>query len=325
MKKISFLFCLLPLLFAGCQNTPQPEQKMYVGTFNIRYANDGDVERGNSWNQRRPVVTQLIRFHDFDILGTQEVLHAQLQDMLSDLPEYDYVGVARGDGDKKGEYVPIFYKKDKFKLLSSGNFWLSEDTETPNVGWDAALPRICTWAEFEWGKKKFWFMNTHFDHVGREARKQSAILMMDKVREMCGTDPVIITGDFNTGQTSEHYALFDSSDLLDDSYNVAIIRYALNGTMSGFNTNGWSENRIDHVFVSTSFDVLRYGVLTDSYRTPIELTGEEQAAAAVAPPRQGGPGGQAGQGGDQRPRRAMYAGRTPSDHYPIKVEVLFNK
>lgn len=104
---------------------------------------------------------RLIEFHGFDIFGSQEVLDGQLHDMLAQLPDYDYIGVGRDDGKTQGEYAPVFYKKERFRLLDEGHFWLSEITDRPNKGWDAALPRICTWGHFLdlQTKRRFWFFN----------------------------------------------------------------------------------------------------------------------------------------------------------------------
>lgn len=245
-------------------------QDLTIGSYNIRYDNNGDKENGDGWNSRCPILSQQILFNDFDIFGAQEVLHNQLEDLLKNLPKYAYIGVGRDDGVANGEYAPIFYKKDRFKLLKSGHFWLSENTSYPNKGWDAALPRICTWGEFKdlRKKKKVWFFNLHFDHIGVEARKQSAILVLNKIKEMCGKDAVILTGDFNVDQTNESYKLLAGSDILYDTHETAAVRYALNGTFNAFQSDRLTNSRIDHIFVSDRFHVDRYGILTDSYRTP---------------------------------------------------------
>ncbi|MDR1096890.1 MAG: endonuclease/exonuclease/phosphatase family protein [Tannerella sp.] len=265
MKKTTFLF--ISIFICTCSIY---SQDLIVGTYNIRNDNRGDKENGNGWDRRCPLIAQQILFNDFDIFGTQEVLHNQLEDLLNALPQYSYTGVGRDDGGTKGEYVPVFYKKDRFKLLKSGNFWLAENTEYPVKGWDAALPRICTWGQFKDLKKgkKLWFFNLHFDHIGVEARKKSAILVLEKITEMCGKDAVILTGDFNVDQTNESYKLLAGSDILNDTYEKAVVRYALNGTFNSFKSNELTNSRIDHIFVTDKFKVDRYGILTDSYRTP---------------------------------------------------------
>jgi len=303
-----FWIALFVLVFAGLNSANAEE--LTVATFNVRYHNEGDSINGNGWKQRCPVICGLIRFNDFQIFGAQEVLHDQLLDMLADLPEYNYVGVGRDDGKTKGEYAPIFYQKDKFKVLKSGHFWLSEITDRPNKGWDAALPRICTWARFEDLKTgaKFFFFNLHMDHIGIEARKNSAKLVLSKIKEMCGDEPVILTGDFNVDQNSPNYAILEGSDLLKDSYEEAQIRYALNGTFNHFETDRKTESRIDHVFVSSAIKVERYGVLTDTYRTEVADAKEEKS-------------------GDFPKEVSLkkYVARTPSDHFPVKVVLSFDE
>ena len=195
-----------------------------------------------------------------------------MENLLGGLPGYGYTGVGREDGKTKGEYTPVFYKKDRFRLLKSGNFWLSEHTDYPNKGWDAALPRICTWGHFRDLKmeKEIWFFNIHFDHIGKEARRQSAILILNKIKEICGKDAaVILTGDFNVDQTNESYKLLANSGILHDTYETAKVRYALNGTFNSFKSDRLTNSRIDHIFISERLKADRYGILTDSYRTPV--------------------------------------------------------
>jgi endonuclease/exonuclease/phosphatase family metal-dependent hydrolase len=266
MRKVSsiLILCLWLANTAGAQD-------LVVGTYNVRCDADVDRKQGDGWEQRAPILAKQIQFNDFDLIGTQEVRFNQLNDLLKYLPEYAYIGVGRDDGKTGGEFVPIFYKKDRFKLLQSGNFWLSEDTEHPNKGWDAALPRICTWGEFKdlKNEKKIWFFNIHFDHIGVEARKQSAILLLNKINEMCDKkDAVILTGDFNVDQTNESYKLLANSDILSDTYETAVVQYALNGTFNGFKSNRLTNSRIDHIFISDKLKADRYGILMDSYRTP---------------------------------------------------------
>ena len=269
-------------------------QDLIIGSYNIRYDSSDDKAKGDGWERRCPILSQQVLFNDFDIFGAQEVLHNQLEDLLKNLPQYTYIGVGRDDGITKGEYVPIFYKKDRFKLLKSGHFWLAEKTDFPNKGWDAALPRICTWGQFRDLKKKknIWFLNVHFDHIGVEARKQSAILILDKVKEMCGKDAVILTGDFNVDQTNESYKLLANSNVLYDTYEKAEVCYALNGTFNSFRSNSLTNSRIDHIFVSDKFKVDRYGILTDTYRS---ISNEGKQAEV----------------------------RMISDHFPLKVTLYY--
>ncbi|WP_423130200.1 endonuclease/exonuclease/phosphatase family protein [Gaoshiqia sp. Z1-71] len=304
IKRILLVFLALALV--GIQGIKA--EKLTVASFNIRYNNPSDAEKGNGWKQRCPIICDLIRFNNFEVFGAQEVLHDQLLDMLAGLPGYDYTGVGRDDGNTKGEYAPIFYQKDQFEAVESGHFWLSEITDRPNKGWDAALPRICTWAKFKTLETgfEFFFFNLHMDHIGVEARKNSAKLVLKKITEMCANKPVILSGDFNVDQNSPDYSILAESALLDDSYEVAQIRYALNGTFNDFKPDMKTDSRIDHVFVSPSFTVERYGILTDTYRTEIKDSKSEKSGNFP-----------------KEVSLTKYVARTPSDHFPVKVVLSF--
>lgn len=285
-------------------------QKLNVATYNIRNYNAWDVKNGNSWAKRCPVICQMIQFHDFDIFGAQEVLHGQLTDILTNLQEYSYIGVGRDDGKEKGEYEPIFYKKDKFKLLQSGHFWLSKVTDKPNLGWDAAYIRLCTWGKFQDKKSGFifWFFNLHMDNEGKEARRESSKLVLSKIKEMCSNENVILTGDFNVDQHNESYTLINSSGMLKDAYGLTKIRYATNGTFNNFEPNLKTDSRIDHIFVTTNLHVMRYGILTDSYRSDIE-TGKDIKSSNFP----------------KEVSLQQHQTRLPSDHFPVEVQLEYSK
>ena len=240
-------------------------QSFTVATFNIRYDNRSDS--GNLWVNRAPVVANLIRFHDFDVFGVQEALKNQLTDINAALPEYARYGVGRDDGKQAGEHSSIFYKKEKFKLLKSGDFWLSSTPDIPGLGWDATCcNRICSWIYLEniKSKKKFYLFNVHFDHQGVIARKESAKLMVDKIKAIAGSQPVILTGDLNGGRESEWYQTIVNSGILKDVYKGVKYPYANNSSMNSFTTpRGTSV--IDHIFMSKQFSASRWGILTDSY------------------------------------------------------------
>lgn len=299
----SFALIIFMTTIAACG------QPLYIGEYNIRNDNEKDAGAGNGWTVRCPVVCDILNVESFDVFGSQEVLHNQLCDMLDALPGYACAGVARNDGKTDGEYVPIFYKTERFKCLSDGTFWLSE---TPQVagskGWDAKYPRICTWCLFKDRRngKKFWVFNLHMDHRGVEARSQSAMLVMDKIRNMCGKQPYILLGDFNVDQFNPIYPMMMESGLFQDSYQAASVRFAPTGSMNYFKTDFKTDSRIDHVLVSRHFDVLDYTVLTYSYWSE-----EDPSAEALADIK-------AGKEGVVRHRH-----RLPSDHYPVGVHLDF--
>ena len=241
-------------------------QQMNVASFNIRLKTDGDV--GNLWVDRHERVTDLIKFHEFDIFGVQEAFKEQLNDMSASLPEFKYVGVGRDDGAEKGEHSAIFYNTKRFTAEKTGTFWLSAtNTEKPNKGWDAALPRICTWGIFKDNKngKKFIFMNTHFDHIGVEARRESAKLILAKAKEFAKDLPLILTGDFNIDENNEAYFTLSKSGVVQDVHDVAPIVYEPNSTFNSWGKGIKEKGRIDHIFITKPFQAKKYGVLTDTY------------------------------------------------------------
>ena len=297
---------------ALCFAMAMSAQSLFVGSYNIRYHNSDDDRNGNVWKTRCKVICDQVNFESPDIFGAQEVLHAQLGDLLGALDGYDYIGVGRDNGKTKGEYAAIFYKKDRVKLLNKGNFWLNETPDKPKLGWDAACIRICSWGEFEQAETgfRFYYFNLHMDHVGVVARREAAKLAVKKIKEIAKDGPVVLTGDFNVDQTDEIYRIFTTSGVLKDSYECAEFRFAENGTFNSFKPWLKSDSRIDHVFVSPEFNVKRYGMLTDMYWTknPAYNAGEQK-----------------GHDAPQELRFKEYQLRTPSDHYPVLVKMRYEK
>ncbi len=243
---------LLPLsLFA---------QEFNVASYNIRFNNPHDNE--NWWGHRKEATVDLLKANDLISFGVQEAVLNQMEYLDSNLENYSYVGVGRDDGKTGGEYSAIFYRKD-LKLITSGTFWLSSTPDKVSKGWDAALPRVCTYAQFEMEDgNRFWHFNTHFDHVGVEARAESAQLITDKIKEMTGKrDAVILTGDFNVTPDTDPYANIVKymDDDLEKSKGKLIGPI---GTFSGFDVNSKLERRIDYIF-SRNLEVLSYSHLDD--------------------------------------------------------------
>lgn len=263
MKKIFLGAAVFLLVINGL--FAQQKEELTVATFNIRYDNPGDAP--DTWNNRLPVISSLVQFHEFDVFGIQEGLSHQVQQLDSALADFSYLGVGRDDGKTTGEYSAIFYKPSKFEIMESGTFWLAPDITKPNKGWDAALPRICTWAKMKSKAtgKEFFLFNTHFDHKGVEARVKSATLILSQIEKIAGDSQVILTGDFNVDQDSAPYAEFINTQGVKDAFQHADFVYANNGTMNQFNTELETDKRIDHIFLIGDFDILKYGVLTDTY------------------------------------------------------------
>jgi endonuclease/exonuclease/phosphatase family metal-dependent hydrolase len=302
-KRLLLLLLLLASVVASAQ-------EMFVGSYNIRYKNQRDSIAGNVWSKRCQVICDQVNFMAPMVFGTQEVLHTQLEDLVEGLDGYDYIGIGRDDGKQAGEYEAIFYKKEKLTLLDSGNFWLNETPDKPALGWDAACIRICTWGKFQVNAKKkrdrttFYYFNLHMDHVGVVARREAAKLVVRKIKEIASDSKVILTGDFNVDQTNEIYNIFLEAGL-NDSYEIARIRFAENGTFNAFKTEYFTNSRIDHVFVSSDIKVESYGLLTDSYW--ITDTGlDENLKSADAP---------------QEISFNKYIRKNPSDHYPVFVKI----
>jgi endonuclease/exonuclease/phosphatase family metal-dependent hydrolase len=240
-------------------------QTLTVATYNLRYDNRGDS--GNLWVNRAPIQSNLIRFHDFDVVGIQEGLINQLEDLSKSLPQYTRYGIGRDDGKAAGEHSAIYYKKDKFKLLKRGDFWLSQTPDQPGKGWDATCcNRICSWVQLQdiASKKIFYFFNVHFDHQGVIARIESAKLMIEKIKTIAGNTPAVFTGDLNGGRNSDCYKYIANAGVIKDSYDLAGFTYENNGSFNSFRTPRGIEV-IDHIFVTKKFTVKKWGILTDTY------------------------------------------------------------
>ena len=257
-------FLLVFVLFSLCYTARS--QQIIVGTFNVRYDNRGDS--ANPWVQRAPVVAALLRFHDFDVFGTQEALKSQLDDISNALPYYTRYGKGRDDGIDKGEHSAVFFKTDKFTLLDKGDFWLSATPDVPSLGWDAkCCNRICSWVKLKDKKsgKELFFFNAHFDHQGVEARRQSSKLILKKIKDIAGDKPVIFTGDLNGSQTTEWYLTLANSGSLRDSYRDVKYPYANNASFNAFGKSVGRTEIIDHIFVSSQLSASKWGILTDTY------------------------------------------------------------
>lgn len=234
-------------------------------TYNIRLDTDADGE--NAWRRRREAVSALLRFYSPDIIGLQEVKAHQLDQLRSDLPEFEFFGVGRDDGAEAGEFSPIGISRDQFAAEEWGTFWLSETPEKPSTGFDAAYPRIVTWMRLKDRRSgaRILALNTHWDHVGRQARVESARLIRGFIganKRKC--EAVVTVGDFNaTPEEEEFKALIGGGAILNDARRVSMAPpFGPPGTFNGFDITSAEGAPIDHVFVSGGVRVLRYGVIT---------------------------------------------------------------
>lgn len=252
---------LIVMMWAGGLCAQEPIELI---TYNIRMNTPSDGE--HAWPLRKDNVAALLRFHRADIFGVQEALPEQMDYLQEAFPEFRYEGVGRDDGKRLGEFSAVFYNNERFRKLEGGTFWLSETPGECSFGWDAACRRVCSWVrlqELSSGRQLYVF-NTHFDHRGMEARKQSAALILKRIQEITGGKaPVVLCGDFNLSPDSEPIRLIKST--LKDAFEVSKQPpYASVATFHGFSYDNPPSERIDYVFVSEKVEVLRYGALTDS-------------------------------------------------------------
>ncbi|WP_246296555.1 endonuclease/exonuclease/phosphatase family protein [Winogradskyella vidalii] len=239
-------------------------QELKIMSYNIKL--DYPKEGENSWTNRKPFLVNQLKYNEPDVIGVQEAMPNQMKDMDSLLVDYSYLGVGRDDGKNQGEYSALFYKTDKFKVIKSGTFWLSETPEKVSMGWDAVCNRICTYALFKdkVSGNLFWTFNTHFDHVGKVARKNSATLIIEKIQALNTENyPVVLTGDFNMEPT--HDSIKHIKSALKDSKEIAKLTFGPHGTFNGFYFNEPVIRRIDFVFVSAEVMVSKYAVLSDNW------------------------------------------------------------
>lgn len=257
-----------------------------IMSYNIRFDNPDDGV--NAWPNRKEYVADMIgKKYQADIIGIQEALKHQLDDLKQQLPEYDWVGVGRDDGKNRGEFSPIFYRADRFELVATNTFWLSESPHQPgSKSWDAAITRIVTWAIFTDlnSKRDFYVINTHFDHIGEEARVESSKLIAEFVSEIENDIPIIITGDLNVPETAKAYSVLSEHPEIHDARYLSESGH--DGPTATF--NNWSElrpaeTRIDYIFVNNSIRVLNHKIADDKYE-----------------------------------------GYYPSDHLPVISDILFN-
>ena len=257
-----FLTCFSAWFSVVAQEAVAPET-LNVLCFNLRYNNPADGR--NAWPNRKELAAKVFTDHAVDFAGLQEALAGQIDDLQKLLPDFAWTGVGRDDGQTKGEYAPIFYRKDRFALEKKGTFWLSE---TPDVvgskSWDAALPRIATWGVFRdvnSGHELF-VINTHFDHRGKEARRQSAKLLIERIVALSGKLPVILTGDFNSAESSSAIQTLTADERLKLTNSERISKEPHVGGAVSFNGFGKEESEdkvIDFVLVGPGVEVKSHG------------------------------------------------------------------
>ncbi len=264
-------------------------KSLRVMSFNIRLNVSGDGP--NAWLYRKDLAASMLHLHQPDVVGLQEALPDQVDDLAARLPDFAWVGVGRDDGARKGEFAAIFYRRARLAQLDQGTFWLSETPDVPgSMGWDARCIRITTWAKFRDAATDavFFFYNTHFDHVGEVARNESARLLLMDALTRAGTAPVIVVGDLNCNEDATAYRLLAGGAkdipfrLWDAKTQSMTLHHGPSATFHAF--TGELRERIDYIFLTEGIHVLRHATLADYWD----------------------------------------GGRYPSDHMPVVVDVVLN-
>jgi endonuclease/exonuclease/phosphatase family metal-dependent hydrolase len=245
----------------------QPRDPLAVMTFNIRYgtANDGE----NRWANRREFLFDVVRGENPDVIGLQEALDAQIQDILAAAPVYAVVGVGRDDGKTKGEYAAILFRKDRLHVSDSGTFWFSD---TPSVvastSWGNTITRICTWARFvDRDGRAFWHFNVHLDHISQPSREKSTLLLAQRVAERRNLDePAIVTGDFNVGEDNPAIATLVGAKtgapaFMLDTFRVRYPDEKVVGTFNNFVSGQVDGPKIDYILVPPGTEVLAAAII----------------------------------------------------------------
>lgn len=222
-------------------------QLTHIITYNIKY--DDKNDKVNNWNDRKEYMVKQLRHYDVSIFGLQEALLHQCAYIDSSLTDFTYVGAGRDDGLQKGEFSPIFYDSTKYEAIQSGTFWLSESPEKPGKSWDAAFPRVCTYLLLKDKElqSRFWVFNTHFDHIGVQARINSAKLITEQIKIFNRENlPVILMGDFNV--EPQDVPIQTITEYLTDALTISNKPlFGPLGTFNGF-TQNIVDKRIDYFF-----------------------------------------------------------------------------
>ena len=260
MKRTLITYIAAMVCLATAMAQRQKPVTARIMTFNIR--TETRVDGRNNWELRYQPVAEFVNKSKADIVGMQEVQQRQLTDLCSMMGDYSYVGVARDDGKQKGEYNPIFYRKERFNLLRSGTFWLSPTPAEPSYGWGAACRRIATWAilQEKTTMKSIIVLNTHLDHVSEEARANGAALIKERLSRMNNELPVVVTGDMNSDDKSTAYAKFATAIFpMQDAYKTAKRKKGPDYTFHGFGQLPQdNRTKIDYIFLSSQINVKKY-------------------------------------------------------------------
>ena len=256
--KLMLLLAFMPVFL--CAAKPGQLSKITVMSYNIRM---GEADDGtNSWQFRYPATALMIEDQNPDVFGVQEAYPYQILFIDENCRDYKYVGVGREDGKSEGEHMAIFYNKKTVSLLKWGTFWLSETPDKPTMGWDAACKRTATWAlmKSKVSGKKFYFIDTHLDHVGKVAQKEGRALIVSKMKEINRDGlPMVLVGDFNIELSDPAFTVLDG--VMKNARKIA----ADTDNSNTFNGWGKSSTTIDHIFYSGFRSCTKYETITKPY------------------------------------------------------------
>lgn len=267
----SLLAFLLVFSLASCTSrstlsTNKQSLDFRVAAYNIRYESTSDDKAGNGWSIRKQSIADLINRHKFDIVGTQEGNAKQLAELKTLMDGYDYIGYPYGGPNNDLHNCATYYKKELFKVMDQGVFWLSPNPDTPSIGWDATDQRICQWIRFKDLKrgKEFYFFNAHFYFRYKEAREKSGKLSLEMIKKIAGDSPVVFMGDLNS--TPDMIQIDHLKSELNDCLEIAETKEGPIETFPGGRFSGKPELRLDYIFVSDHFKVVDFKMLRDTYK-----------------------------------------------------------
>lgn len=254
IRVLVILFALLPLM-----NSFSYGGELRYATWNIRWESNDDIEKGNAWEKRVVPIANVIKFHDFDIIGLQEGSPYRLKQLMELLPGYEIIL------SDTMEYNPIVVRKGMFEIAETGRFYLSKTPEKKSKSWDSKHARYCTWAKLKFNQDSLYIFNVHFDYHGKEAQAESALLMNRKILAMAGNAPFIFAGDLNFTAESKSYQNLGTCVKMNDARKIAEFSSTPNGSYNHFDPTRQGIWQIDHIFVAPGIKVKRFGILNETY------------------------------------------------------------
>lgn len=262
MKKIISILIFIISTFALFAQT----DNIKVMTYNIRCGYCEDSSDVNNWGKRKYLLAYVIKNHNPDLIGLQEAEMFQVRDLIEMLDEYDGYGVSREDEKDKGESTAILYRKKRFEPETKRTLWLSETPELVSKGWDAALNRTVTIIKFKDLKssKDFYYLNTHFDHIGEIARTESSRLLVNEIHKYTDVFPVILSGDFNYTSSSKGYEIL-AHKLHDADFVSKNKSTGGSITFNGFGKDIQPDNKIDFIFINDKIEILNHTIDTTTF------------------------------------------------------------